>query len=76
MTTSTGPMADRAAIAGEMDGARAQLREPEAALHRGMQCPTGWDPYFGYLTPADVHRYPTRPFDHSRRQLTLCGGRS
>jgi hypothetical protein len=38
-------------------------REPEGALHRGMPFPTGWDPYFGYMTLAE----------HHRRQLTLGG---
>lgn len=47
-------------------------RETEAALHRGMPFPTGWDPYFDpYMTLAEVYRYPTRHFEHHRRQLTL-----
>jgi hypothetical protein len=47
-------------------------REPEAALHRGMPFPTSWDPYFtSYMTLAEVYRYPTRHFEHHRRQLTL-----
>jgi DinB superfamily len=46
--------------------------EPENRLHRGMPFPTSWDPYFRpYMTLADVYRYPTRHFEHHRRQLTL-----
>lgn len=46
--------------------------ETEAALHRGMPFPVGWDPYFTtYMTVAEVYRYPTRHFEHHRRQLTL-----
>lgn len=45
--------------------------EPEDALHRGMPFPTDWDPYFGYMTLADVYRYPTQHFEHHRRQLSL-----
>lgn len=65
-----GSLADRtiAALQRHLD------REPEAALHRGMPFPTGWDPYFGYLTLAEVYRYPTRHFEHHRRQLSLRGG--
>jgi hypothetical protein len=47
-------------------------RESEAALHRGMPFPTSWDPSFTpYMTLAEVYRYPTRHFEHHRRQLTL-----
>jgi hypothetical protein len=47
-------------------------REAEDSLHRGMAFPTSWDPYFApYMTLADVYRYPTRHFEHHRRQLTL-----
>ncbi len=62
-----GPLADRTIAALQ----RRLMREPEAALHRGMPFPTGWDPYFGYLTLAEVYRYPTRHFEHHRRQLSL-----
>jgi hypothetical protein len=49
-------------------------RETEAALHRGMPFPTGWDPYFtSYMTLAEVYRYPTQHFEHHRRQLTVRG---
>lgn len=47
-------------------------REPEAAFRRGMPFPTDWDPYFTpYMTLAELYRYPTRHFEHHRRQLTL-----
>jgi hypothetical protein len=37
-----------------------------------MPFPTSWDPYFtSYMTLAEVYRYPTRHFEHHRRQLTL-----
>jgi DinB superfamily len=63
-----GPLADRTIAALQ----RRLLRESEAALHRGMPFPTGWDPYFTpYMTLAEVYRYPTRHFEHHRRQLTL-----
>jgi DinB superfamily len=46
--------------------------EQDAALRRGMFYPTTWDPYFtGYLTLADLYRYPTLHFNHHRNQLTL-----
>ncbi|GAA4862172.1 DinB family protein [Actinomycetospora straminea] len=49
-------------------------RETDADLARGMHYPTRWDPYFTpYMTLADVYAYPTRHFDHHRRQLTLDG---
>jgi DinB superfamily len=67
--TRMGPLADRTIAALQ----RNLTREPEAALHRGMPFPTGWDPYFGYLTLAEVYRYPTRHFKHHRRQLSLRG---
>jgi hypothetical protein len=62
-----GPLADRTIAALQ----RHLLREHEAALHRGMPFPTGWDPYFGYMTLAEVYRYPTRHFEHHRRQLSF-----
>jgi hypothetical protein len=64
-----GRLADRTIAALQ----RSLAREPEAALHRGMPFPSGWDPYFGYLTLAEVYRYATRHFEHHRRQLTLPG---
>ena len=37
-----------------------------------MHYPTRWDPFFtGYMTLADLYRYPTRHYDFHRRQLTL-----
>jgi hypothetical protein len=46
--------------------------ESETALHRGMPFPTSWDPYFTrFMTLGEVYRYPTRHFEHHRRQLTL-----
>ena len=66
-----GPLADRTIAALQ----RHLAREPEAALRRGMPFPAGWDPYFGYLTLAEVYRYPTRHFEHHRRQLSLRSGR-
>jgi hypothetical protein len=62
-----GPLADRTVAALQ----RCLMREAEAALHRGMPFPPGWDPYFGYLTLAGVYRYATRHFEHHRAQLTL-----
>jgi hypothetical protein len=52
---------------------RASLEaERDAALRRGMFYPTTWDPFFtGYLTLADLYRYPTQHFNHHRKQLTL-----
>jgi hypothetical protein len=41
-------------------------------LARGMHYPVRWDPFFtGYMTMADLYRYPTRHYDFHRRQLTL-----
>jgi hypothetical protein len=41
-------------------------------LARGMYYPTRWDPFFtGYMTLADLFRYPTQHYDFHRRQLTL-----
>jgi hypothetical protein len=66
-----GPLADRVIASLQ----RHLAQEPEDALHRGMPFPTGWDPYFAdYMTLAEVYRYPTRHFEHHRRQLTLPGG--
>ena len=37
-----------------------------------MYYPTRWDPFFtGYMTLADLFRYPTQHYDFHRRQLTL-----
>jgi len=42
-------------------------------LARGMHYPVRWDPFFtGYMTLADLYRYPTRHYDFHRRQLTLA----
>ena len=47
-------------------------RETGSALRRGMHYPTTWDPIFtGYMTLADIYRYPTRHFRFHQRQLTL-----
>lgn len=41
-------------------------------LARGMHYPVRWDPFFtGYMTLADLYRYPTRHYDFHRRQLTV-----
>jgi hypothetical protein len=41
-------------------------------LARGMHYPVRWDPFFtGYMTLADLYRYPTLHYDFHRRQLTL-----
>jgi len=46
--------------------------ERGSALRRGMHFPTTWDPFFtGYMTLADLYRYPTRHFNYHREQLTL-----
>jgi hypothetical protein len=43
-----------------------------AGLARSMYYPARWDPFFtGYMTLADLYRYPTRHYDFHRRQLTL-----
>jgi hypothetical protein len=51
---------------------RARLqRESERTLALAMHFPVGWDPYFkDVMTVADVYAYPTRHYDHHRRQLT------
>lgn len=55
-----------AALQRRLDG------ETEAALRHGMPFPVGWDPYFtAHMTVAEVYRYPTKHFEHHRRQLTL-----
>jgi hypothetical protein len=46
--------------------------EPDSTLRRGMHFPTTWDPFFtGYMTLADLYRYPTQHFNFHRQQLTL-----
>jgi hypothetical protein len=46
--------------------------EDEAALHRVMHFPVGWDPYFkDVMSLADVYHYATQHFQHHRRQLTI-----
>ena len=46
-------------------------RESERTLALAMHFPVGWDPYFkDLMTVADVYHYPTRHYDHHRRQLT------
>ncbi len=47
-------------------------QETDPALRRGMHYPTSWDPFFtGYLTLAELYRYPTRHYRYHRQQLTL-----
>jgi hypothetical protein len=47
-------------------------RESDSALRRGMHYPATWDPFFaGYMTLADIYRYPTQHYRFHRRQLTL-----
>jgi hypothetical protein len=46
-------------------------RESSRTLALAMHFPTGWDPYFNdIMTIADVYDYPTKHYDHHRRQLT------
>ena len=46
--------------------------EREAALHRTMHFPIGWDPFFkDVMTLADVYHFGTQHFDYHREQLTL-----
>jgi hypothetical protein len=48
--------------------------EHDAALWRGMYYPTTWDPFFtGYMTLADLYRYPTQHFNYHRKQPTSTG---
>jgi DinB superfamily len=51
---------------------RARLeRESSRTLALTMHFPTGWDPYFkDVMTVADIYEYPTKHYDHHRRQLT------
>ncbi len=49
-------------------------QESDADLGRGMRYPVTWDPYFsGWMTLAELYRYPTRHYRHHRQQLTLPG---
>ena len=46
--------------------------EQEAALHRTMHFPIGWDPFFkDVMTLADVYHFGTQHFDYHRAQLTI-----
>jgi hypothetical protein len=46
--------------------------ERESTLRLGMHFPTTWDPFFtGYMTLADLYRYPTQHFNYHLQQLTL-----
>lgn len=65
-------------MAAKLDRVLAALRRrlddtTESDLVRGMTYPTRWDPFFtGYMTQADLFRYPTRHYDFHRHQLTLA----
>jgi DinB superfamily len=55
-----------AALRGRLD------RVSTVDMARGMYFPVRWDPFFtGYMTLADLYRYPTQHYDFHRRQLTL-----
>lgn len=64
-------------MAAKLDSVLAALHRRLAAatpadLARGMHYPIRRDPFFtGYMTLADLFRYPTRHYDFHRRQLTL-----
>lgn len=64
-------------MAAKLDRVLAVLRRridtaSAADLARGMYFPVRWDPFFtGYMTLADLFRYPTQHYDFHRRQLTL-----
>jgi hypothetical protein len=63
---------DGQAIRDELETARATLHELLAGADRRDLRRMCWDPYFkAYMTRADIYRYPTRHFEHHRRQLTL-----
>lgn len=54
------------------DRTRESWRET-AMIARMCHYPASWDPCFkAYMTLADVYRYPTRHFEHHRRQLSLA----
>ena len=65
-------------MAAKLDRVLAALRRRlddtrESDLARGMTYPARWDPFFtGYMTLADLFRYPARHYDFHRRQLTLA----
>ena len=65
-------------MAAKLDRVLAALRRrldgtSEADLARGMTYPTRWDPFFtGYMTLADLYRYPAQHYDFHRNQLTLA----
>jgi DinB family protein len=65
-------------MAAKLDGVLAALHRSidtatTADLALGMHYPTRWDPFFtGYMTLADLYRYPTQHYDFHRRQLTLA----
>jgi DinB superfamily len=69
-----------ARIPGTLDHVAAALQrhlqqETDCDLGRGMHYPTAWDPFFtGYMTLAELYRYPTRHYRHHRQQLTLLRG--
>ncbi|GAB2545987.1 DinB family protein [Nocardia heshunensis] len=55
---------------------RSLFRAADADFARGMPYPERWDPYFhGYMTLADIYRYPGQHYDHHRKQLTVNGVR-
>ncbi|MFD6353451.1 DinB family protein [Nocardia tengchongensis] len=55
---------------------RSLRHETESNFARGMQYPERWDPYFrGYMTLAEIYRYPGQHYDHHRKQLTVSGVR-
>ena len=50
---------------------RRLARESERTLGLAMHFPIGWDPYFkDVMTVGDVYHYPTKHYEHHRRQLT------
>jgi hypothetical protein len=67
---------NRRRMGAKMDRVIAALRhtlaqESDESLHRGMNFPTRWDPFFkDYMTLDDVYRYPGQHFDFHARQLT------
>jgi len=71
-----GRVLDGRAMARLMDTAIRHLRagverESSRTLALAMNFPIGWDPYFkDVMTVADVYEYPTKHYDHHRRQLT------
>jgi DinB superfamily len=51
--------------------ARRLANDSRKNLSRGMHYPSRWDPFFkGYMTLADLYRYPTQHFDFHRQQLS------